>query len=372
MKALPPALNVLFIIVDDLRVDPQMETPCMDALRRRGVSFDRAFAQLSLCGPSRASFLTGMRPDSTGVYDLVTPWRARLGGLINDGLSSSGSGGFGGRFGAKGLVEDHWSLPRVFREAGYGHVLGVGKIFHPSKPPLAAALLDDPKAWTRPVELCDQRPLYPPAPEDRAASGLRVRNTFPAAAAAAAAGAAAAAVAVARPAVASLDVDDDYFRDGQIAASAVRTLRTLAAEGANAPLLSGAATSHSTAASPTTPLTTPLTTPPPTKGAAGRFFVAVGFTKPHLPWVVPERFFSKYEPRRARIKVAANPTRQARTPRWVLDKGAELFAFEDVPSGKGRGADPGLSADEQRILRHGYYAAASCECDAYIFLRSNE
>jgi hypothetical protein len=35
--------------------------------------------QLSMCSPSRSSVLTGARPDSTGVYDLVSHWRDRLG-----------------------------------------------------------------------------------------------------------------------------------------------------------------------------------------------------------------------------------------------------------------------------------------------------
>ena len=61
--------NVLLIVVDDLRPNiaahgsKLMVTPHMDALAASGVLFQRAYAQYSLCGPSRTSFLSGRRPD---------------------------------------------------------------------------------------------------------------------------------------------------------------------------------------------------------------------------------------------------------------------------------------------------------------------
>lgn len=262
----PALLNVLLIIVDDLRVDPQMLTPHAESLAKRGVSFSRAFAQLSLCSPSRSSLLTGMRPDSTGVYDLVTHWRERLG-------------------------PHHRSLPHVFKEADYS-VLGIGKVFHPSKD---GRTLDDPAAWTSPVIACDRLPLFPPAPGlEREASGLRIGHTI-------------SERKVPRPAVASLDVDDGYFRDGCIAEAAVRTLRRLCRQNGGSGSGSGAECSSSL--------------PPP-------FFLAVGFTKPHLPWVVPARYFDRYD--RSRLGMAPNHAdKQQRTPRSVdgllfLSSGARL------------------------------------------------
>ena len=63
-------LNVLFIAIDDLRPDSRAQTPNMDKLAARGLTFERAFCNYSLCNPSRISLLTGRRPDTTRAWDL--------------------------------------------------------------------------------------------------------------------------------------------------------------------------------------------------------------------------------------------------------------------------------------------------------------
>lgn len=76
--------NVLFVAVDDLRPalscagDPHAKTPNIDKLAARGTVFTRAYCQQAVCSPSRSSLLTGRRPDSTRVYDLVTHFRKAL------------------------------------------------------------------------------------------------------------------------------------------------------------------------------------------------------------------------------------------------------------------------------------------------------
>jgi arylsulfatase A-like enzyme len=75
--------NVLFIVVDDLNTElgcygrPRALSQHRPA-RRRGVRFDRAHCQYPLCNPSRVSFLSGRRPENSGVYVLSTPARTAL------------------------------------------------------------------------------------------------------------------------------------------------------------------------------------------------------------------------------------------------------------------------------------------------------
>jgi arylsulfatase A-like enzyme len=76
-----PKMNVLFLAVDDLR--PQLgcygvtdiRTPNIDRLAGEGLLFTHAYCQQAVCSPSRTSLLTGRRPDTTKVYDLVKHFR---------------------------------------------------------------------------------------------------------------------------------------------------------------------------------------------------------------------------------------------------------------------------------------------------------
>jgi iduronate 2-sulfatase len=101
--------NVLLIICDDLNDHigayghPGVETPAMDRLAAAGLRFDRAYCQYPSCGPSRASFLSGLYPEITGVLDnKVTIEETRPGTV---------------------------SLPQLMRRNGYW-TGGVGKVFH--------------------------------------------------------------------------------------------------------------------------------------------------------------------------------------------------------------------------------------------------
>ncbi|MCH2207731.1 MAG: sulfatase [Lentisphaerales bacterium] len=120
-------LNVLMIIIDDLNNyvgafgDPQAVTPTIDKFVSQGVRFNRAYCQYPVCGPSRASFLSGLYPESSGVMDNTAYLREVNSKAVNmfehfnkNGYWTGGSGKiFHSKFGMyeKGTSFDEYEKP---------------------------------------------------------------------------------------------------------------------------------------------------------------------------------------------------------------------------------------------------------------------
>jgi len=105
----PSDVNVLMIAIDDLLPqlrcygESQMITPNLDQLAADGYLFNRAYVQQAVCGPSRASIMTGLRPDTTLAYEYNSDFRD--------------------------TIPWAYTLPQVLSGQGY-HSVGIGKIYH--------------------------------------------------------------------------------------------------------------------------------------------------------------------------------------------------------------------------------------------------
>ena len=184
-------LNVLFIAVDDLRPElgcygtKRVKSPNIDRLAAMGVAFNRAYCQQAVCSPSRTSLMTGLRPDSTKVYDLETHFR--------------------------NTVPDVVTLSQHFKNHGY-HSVGMGKIYHGG--------LDDKLSWSVPwrrpsgngYQLQENVKLMAKKHEDAKKRGLTGKTLSRGARG---------------PATEMAPVPDNAYPDGACAEMAVETLRQI-------------------------------------------------------------------------------------------------------------------------------------------------
>lgn len=301
-----PRYNVLFIAVDDLRPqtgcygDKLAKTPNIDRLAESGLLFNRAYCQQALCCPTRSSLLTGRRPDSTKVYDLYTHFRKALPNCV--------------------------TLPEYFKQHGY-HTQAHGKIYHGG--------FDDPQSWTVPLDY-DSRTIEPDnAPTTTVDTQAKAPSKATAKAVAKRAKATTGQKEVSVPdeidpetgLVLSMtkvkkgprgpsweakDVQDNALPDGQIADRAVATMQ----EVRNKP-----------------------------------FFLAVGFHKPHLPFIAPKKYYDMHST--ATTQIAPDPDPPKDVPAVAMTDFGELRLYSDIPK-TGRVPD-----EKARELIRAYHAASS-------------
>ncbi|MBP7142427.1 MAG: sulfatase [Opitutaceae bacterium] len=275
--------NVLFIAVDDLRPElgcygaAYVKSLNIDRLAARGVLFERAYCQYAICGPSRASLLTGMRPDTLKIEDIDTYFRR--------------------------TVPDVVTLPQHFKANGYTAVY-YGKVFH-------ARQEDEAHSWDRrpagsePVR--DAGGEYQ-LPENRALVQRRreaaLKEFGPGGIDGLASG----------PAWEGADRPDSAYGDGRTADAALLAMEKLS-----------------------------RTERP--------FFLAVGFRKPHLPFIAPKRYFDLYDV--ATIPLAEAPRAPMGAPSIARHQSFELRTRSNIPM-----SGP-IGDDLARELRRAYAACTS-------------
>ena len=237
--------NILLIIADDLRDSvgsygqTQVKTPHLDALAAGGaVRFDRAYAQYPVCNPSRASFLTGLRPDRTGVLNNSVRLRDRLPDVVT------------------------W--PQWLRQHGW-RTASFGKVFHTVGKDTAERDLwmDTARSWDETAyETAEARPGRQLAGRNLTGGALEWCEW------------------------AALDCADEDMPDGQSASRAIAAME---------------------------------------RAGAQPWFIAVGFHRPHDPFVVPARYFDLYP--EGALTLWRDPADQTPAPPLAIPAGAFRDAF---------------------------------------------
>lgn len=294
--------NVLFVIVDDLKPminsmgENQIISPNFDALVAQSTVFTNAQCQQAVCAPSRVSFMTGMRPDYTKIWDLQTKMRD--------------------------MNPDILTMPQYFKQNGY-ETVGLGKVLH-------GARKNDPRSWTKPfVEDLDMvyaegysipanfkyqseeaqklyqeiKDNYPGDPTSDKV-WLAVNKEFNKAGL--------------NPSTECIEVPDDAYADGAMVGSAVQLMEQFQ------------------------------------KGERP-FMLVMGFHKPHLPFVAPKKYWDLYD--REKIELAPFQEHAANSPEYAYHSWGELKNYSDIkPNLDELGR---VMPDKQRELIHGYYASVS-------------
>jgi arylsulfatase A-like enzyme len=299
--------NVLFIAIDDLKPilgcygNEIIKTPNIDRLANIGTVFLNNYCQQAVCGPTRASLMTGKRPDYTKVWDLKTTMRS--------------------------INPDIVSIPQYFASQGYS-TQGIGKVYDPR---CVDKKIDEP-SWTVPYYKTDlkyyadgfEEPAFGryQLPETRAlaekyinealAQGMKKSeaNEY--------------AMKKIKPTTECIDVPDNAYNDGANILQAKDILKELSKS----------------------------TVP---------FFFAVGIAKPHLPFVAPKKYWDLYS--REDMPIEKYQEKPKNAVDVAFHNAGELRAYTDIAPltsfSDTKNFGLSLPLDKQKELIHGYYAAIS-------------
>ena len=218
----PKKMNVLFIISDDLTTtavssyeNKVCKTPNIDKLAAQGTRYSRAYCQYPVCGPSRASFMSGYYPNATTTFGYVS--------------------------GRKNIGPDRKTWSQLFKENGY-YTARVSKIFHMGVPidiEKGSDGTDDPASWSE--RFNSQGPEWLAPGEGELVQGnpdgtlpIKGGNVMT---------------------IVKADGDDLVHSDGKTAEKACQLIRQY---------------------------------------KDSTFFLAVGFVRPHVPFVAPKSYFNPY------------------------------------------------------------------------------
>ncbi len=288
-------LNVLFVIVDDLRPElgcygsHEIKTPHFDAFAKDAVMFNRAYCQAAACAPSRASVMLGMRAETTGVYSLGDKFRE--------------------------INPDAVTMPQHFHKFGY-HTVSMGKIFHNHmpdpvsfdepdlKPPqyMSPELIDrDPESFYHDEDLKKEHAevraeRLKKNPNLSYAGGWAYGRSWE-----------------------SFDGPDNAFYDGAQTDMALEKLKELSDK-------------------------------------KQPFYFALGYYRPHLPFVAPKKYWDLYD--RNNLSMASNPFLPKNSPPLAINSMYELGACYDL-EWVGHPAAFQMPEKTARLLKHGYYASVS-------------
>ena len=274
------------------------QTPYMDEFSKKSTVFLNNHTQQAICGPSRASLMTGKRPDYTKVRDLKTKMRD--------------------------MVPDIVTIPQYFKEQGY-QTVGLGKIFDPrcvdkqrdkpswSTPFLPEHKLDYPSAYGPPAIGFYQNPEIKEkirALRNEAKSkgeknlGKYVRDRY-------------------KPPFAMSEAPDAAYVDGALAVQTIKLLDSYKDQ---------------------------KTKP---------FFLAVGFKRPHLPFTAPKKYWDLYDS--SKFEIAGFQGDSKNGPRIAYHSSGELRSYitPEISYEVSENKRVVLSETFQKKLIHGYYAATS-------------